>query len=167
MKTPPACWLMKSEPEEYSIARLEKEGRTPWSGVRNYQARNFMRDTMRPGDLVLFYHSNSDPSGVAGLGRILGDARTDPTQFDPASDYCDPKSKPAQPSWLLRDVGFVLRFPRVVSLAELRANPALADMLVLRKGQRLSIQPASLADAREICRMAGVRLPAEFQPAKG
>ena len=157
---------MKSEPEEYSIERLEKEGRTPWSGVRNYQARNFMRDTMHAGDLVLFYHSNSDPSGVAGLGRILGDVRPDPTQFDPASDYFDPKSKPAHPSWLLRDVGFVLRFPRVISLAELRATPALAHMLVLRKGQRLSIQPATLADAREICRMAGVRLPAEFQPSK-
>lgn len=162
MKTPPACWLMKSEPEEYSIERLEKEGRTAWSGVRNYQARNFMRDDMRPGDLVLFYHSNAEPSGVAGLGRILGGPLPDPTQFDSGSDYFDPKARPEAPVWMLREVGFALRFPRVISLSELRGNPALGGMLVLKKGSRLSVQPARLEDAREICRMAGVGFPGEF-----
>ncbi|MFO1492109.1 MAG: EVE domain-containing protein [Kiritimatiellia bacterium] len=131
--------------------------------MRNYQARNFMRDDMRPGDLVLFYRSNAEPSGVAGLGRILGGPLPDPTQFDPASDYVDPKARPEAPTWILREVGFVLRFPRVVALGELRTNPALAGMLVIKKGMRLSIQPVRMADAREICRMAGVDLPEEFR----
>ena len=107
MSGPRQAWLMKSEPDVYSIADLKRDGRTAWTGVRNYQARNFMRDRMRVGDPVLFYHSNADPSGVAGVGRVAGPAYADPTQFDPAGDYFDPRATPAAPVWFLVDIAFV------------------------------------------------------------
>lgn len=114
--------------------------REPWDGVRNYQARNHLR-AMSPGDLCLFYHSNASPPGVAGLARVDGPSYADPTQFDASSRYYDPKSAPSQPRWWLVDVEYVETFPRLVGLPELRADPELAGMLVIRRGVRLSVQP--------------------------
>lgn len=141
MATPPAYWLMKTEPAEFGIDDLARVGRAPWTGVRNYQARNFMRDAMRRGDLVLFYHSSCEPPGVAGVGRVAGTAYPDPTQFDRRSGDYDPRATPAKPVWMLVDVEFVEKFPRLVTLDELRADPALRGMRVLQRGQRLSVQP--------------------------
>ena len=141
---PPRYWLMKSEPDECSIDdALAAAGATvPWTGVRNYQARNFMRDAMQVGDGVLFYHSSCPEPGIAGIARVVSGTRPDPTQFDPGSPYHDPKSPPGQPRWLLLDVQ-ALRKTRLVGLAELRAHPALADMRVLQRGNRLSITPVA------------------------
>jgi len=135
-------WLMKSEPDDVSIddALAASGGIVPWVGVRNYQARNFMRDAMQVGDGVLFYHSSCPEPGIVGIARVASGTRPDPTQFDPASPYFDAASKAEQPRWLLLDVQ-ALRKTRLLSLPELRATPALADMLVLRKGNRLSITP--------------------------
>lgn len=134
-------WLMKSEPGEFSIDDLARAGRAPWTGVRNYQARNFMRDGMRPGDLALFYHSSTEPPCVAGVGRVAGPAYPDPTQFDPKSPYFDPRATAGKPVWMLVDVAFVEKFAVPVTLARLRAEPALAGMVVLQRGSRLSVQP--------------------------
>jgi predicted RNA-binding protein with PUA-like domain len=135
-------WLMKSEPEEFSIEDLARVKREPWSGVRNYQARNYMRDGMRRGDGILFYHSNCAEPGVVGLAKVASEAYPDPTQFDPESDYHDPRSTPDNPRWLLVDVGFVRRFKRTVSLDELRGHAeALGDFPLLRRGNRLSVLP--------------------------
>jgi predicted RNA-binding protein with PUA-like domain len=137
-------WLMKSEPETYGIDDLEASGKpSMWEGCRNYTVRNFFRDEMSDGDLAFFYHSNSKPSGIVGTMRIVGDAYPDPTQFDPASHYYDPKSPPDKPRWLLRDVVFISKFPRTISLAELRETPGLENMWVNRKGQRLSVLPVT------------------------
>ena len=115
-------WLCKTEPDVYSIDDLRRDGTTGWEGVRNYQARNFMRDGMAPGDRVLVYHSNTDPAGVAGIAEVVGEAIPDPTQFDPESEFHDPKSSRAAPRWLMRRLRFVERFGRVVTLEELRAD---------------------------------------------
>ena len=135
-------WLMKSEPDECSIddALAAPKSTVPWTGVRSYQARNFMRDAMQVGDGVLFYHSSCPEPGIVGIARVASGTRPDPTQFDPASPYFDAASKAEQPRWLLLDVQ-ALRKTRLLSLPELRATPALADMLVLRKGNRLSLTP--------------------------
>jgi predicted RNA-binding protein with PUA-like domain len=140
-------WLMKSEPDEASIDHLAAAPKKtlPWTGVRNYQARNFMRDAMQPGDGVLFYHSSCPQPGIAGLARVVGEVQPDPTQFDAGSPYFDAKSKPEAPRWLLRDVALV-RKTRLLSLAEMRAAPALAGMQVLQRGNRLSITPVSPAE---------------------
>ena len=140
-------WLMKSEPDECSIDDvLAAPGKkTPWSGVRNYQARNFMRDEMQVGDGVLFYHSSCLQPGVAGIARVASTTRPDPTQFDPASPYYDPKSSPDQPRWLLLDVQ-ALRKTRLVPLARLRSVPALAGMRILQRGNRLSITPVDASE---------------------
>ena len=142
MTTPRQYWLMKSEPDECSIDdALAAPGQTvPWTGVRNHQARNFMRDAMRVGDGVLFYHSSCAEPGIAGIARVASAAHADPTQFDPGSAYFDPTARPDSPRWLLVDVQ-ALRKTRLLGLAELRGVPALADMLVLRRGNRLSITP--------------------------
>lgn len=142
---------MKSEPDECSIDdALAAPGATvPWTGVRNYQARNFMRDTMRIGDGVLFYHSSCPQPGIAGIAQVASTTRSDPTQFDPQSPYFDAKSKPDAPRWLLLDVK-ALRKTRLLGLPELRANPALADMTLLQRGSRLSITPVSEAHWRLI-----------------
>jgi len=138
---------MKSEPAEASIDDLAgAPGQTlPWTGVRNHQARNFMRDQMQPGDDVLFYHSSCAEPGIAGLARIAGRAQPDLTQFDPGSPYFDPRSTPAQPRWLQIDVALV-RKTRLLSLAEMRGCPELATMQVLRRGNRLSITPVTDAE---------------------
>ena len=138
----PRYWLMKSEPTECSIddALAAPDATVPWTGVRNYQARNFMRDAMQVGDGVLFYHSSCPEPGIVGIARVASGTRPDPTQFDPASPYFDPKSCPGQPRWLLLDVQ-ALRKTRCISLAELREHPELTGMRVLQRGNRLSITP--------------------------
>ena len=133
-------WLMKSEPDVYSIDDLERDGKTFWDGVRNYQARNFMRDEMKTGDLVLFYHSNANPPGVAGLGRVAKEGYPDHTAHDPEDPHYDPKSDPANPRWFMVDVEFVEKFDQIVPLGQLREVDGLNDML-LNKRSRLSVQP--------------------------
>jgi predicted RNA-binding protein with PUA-like domain len=142
-------WLMKSEPDECSIDdALAAPGRiTPWSGVRNYQARNFMRDAMRVGDGVFFYHSSCPEPGIAGLAEVASSAYPDPTQFDRRSDYYDAKSKRTAPRWMMVDVRAQHK-TRLVALAELRRHKALAGMWLLRPGSRLSITPVSPAEWR-------------------
>ncbi len=138
-----AAWLMKSEPDAYSIDDLERDGREPWDGIRNYQARNMMRDDMAIGDDVFFYHSNCKEPGIVGLAKIVSDVYPDPTQFDPDSKYFDPKSDPDNPRWLLRDVEFVRKLDRTITLTELKAQTGLDDFVLLRKGNRLSIMPVA------------------------
>jgi predicted RNA-binding protein with PUA-like domain len=138
-------WLMKSEPDEASIHDLERAGRLPWTGVRNYQARNFMRDAMQLGDGVLFYHSSCPEPGIAGLAEVCSAAYPDATQFDPASPYFDPKSKPEAPRWVHVDVRW-RETTRLLSLAEMREAPELASMQVLQRGNRLSITPVTPAE---------------------
>ena len=135
-------WLMKSEPEECSIddALAAPKRSVPWTGVRNYQARNYMRDGMQVGDGVLFYHSSCPQPGIAGIARVASKTRPDPTQFDPKSPYFDAKSPADTPRWLLLDVQ-VVRKTRLLGLPELRAVPELADLILLRRGNRLSITP--------------------------
>lgn len=134
-------WLIKSEPESYSIDDLSRDKKTCWSGVRNYQARNFMRDQMQVGDLLLFYHSSAEPAGVAGVAQVCKAAYPDFTAFDPKDDHYDPRSTKENPAWMMVDVKFVEKFPRLVSLSEIRKNPQLGTMLLLKRGQRLSVQP--------------------------
>ena len=142
----PNYWLMKSEPEEVSIddALAAPKQTVPWFGVRNYQARNFMRDGMRVGDGVLFYHSSCAEPGIVGIAQIASATRPDPTQFDAKSPYFDAKSEPAAPRWLLLDVQ-ALRKTRVLNLPELRSIEALADMRLLQRGNRLSVMPVDKA----------------------
>ena len=135
-------WLMKSEPSECSVDDVlaAKDATVSWVGVRNYQARNFMRDAMRVGDGVLFYHSSCGEPGIVGIAQVASTPYPDATQFDPASPYYDPKSKRDQPRWMLVDVQMV-RKTRNLTLPELRANAALEDLVILKKGNRLSITP--------------------------
>ncbi|MDM0090139.1 MULTISPECIES: EVE domain-containing protein [unclassified Variovorax] len=144
-------WLMKSEPDECAIddALAAPDATVPWTGVRNYQARNFMRDGMQVGDGVLFYHSSCPEPGIAGIARVASGTRPDPTQFDPASPYFDAASKAEAPRWLLLDVQ-ALRKTRLLGLPELRATPALAELVVLQRGNRLSITPVDEAHWRLI-----------------
>ena len=139
----PNYWLFKSEPDSYGFDRLEREGRTEWSGVRNFQARNLMK-TMALGDLGFFYHSSTKVPGVVGIVRVIREAYPDFTARDPKSPYYDPKASEAKPIWEMIDVGFERALPRLVSLSELRTSPALAPtMVLLRKGSRLSVQPVA------------------------
>lgn len=161
MASPRRYWLMKSEPDVFSIDDLKAQGRTSWEGVRNYQARNFMRDDMRPGDLVLFYHSNAKPPGVAGIARVCAAAHPDVSAQDPRSDYFDPKASSQNPIWMMVDVEFVSAFPRVVTLDQLRQTKALADMLVLRRGMRLSVQPVERAHFERVVEMGGGAKPGD------
>ncbi|PZQ13539.1 MAG: EVE domain-containing protein [Rhodanobacter denitrificans] len=136
---------MKSEPEEFSIDDLERVGVEPWSGVRNYQARNFMRDGMRVGDGILFYHSNCAEPGVVGLAEVRSEAYPDPTQFERRSDYYDPASTREAPRWLLVDVGFRRKLERTITLAELKDRDELGDFALTRRGNRLSVLPVTRA----------------------
>ena len=138
-------WLMKSEPDVFSIDDLKKmPNKTEhWDGVRNYQARNFMRDEMKKGDMILFYHSNCTPPGIAGIAKVAKEAYPDHTAFDKKSKYFDEKSNPENPRWMMVDVKFVKKFKNIISLNELKEIPELKDMLILRKGNRLSITPVS------------------------
>lgn len=138
-----AYWLMKSEPDAYSIDDLERDGREPWDGIRNYQARNMIRDDMKVGDKVFFYHSSCKVPAVVGIARIASEAYPDPTQFDPDSKYHDPKSSEDDPRWLLVDVEFERRLKRPVPLTEIKEHPGLDDFLLTKRGNRLSIFPVS------------------------
>jgi predicted RNA-binding protein with PUA-like domain len=132
---------MKSEPDVYSIDDLKCDSRTFWSGVRNFQARNFLRDEMTAGDLVLFYHSGTKDKGVVGTARVSRGGYPDPTQFDRRSEYFDAKATKENPIWFVVDVEFVEKFPAVVSLEEIKATKELAGMMVAKRGARLSVQP--------------------------
>ena len=147
---------MKSEPDEFSIDDLAKAPKqsTPWFGVRNYQARNFMRDQMQVGDDVLFYHSSCEPPHVAGIARVVREAYPDDSAWDPKSDYHDPASTPEDPRWFMVDVQGERELPAPVTLAEIRANAKLAAMKLVQKGQRLSVQPVTAAEYAEVLRMA-------------
>ncbi len=152
-------WLFKSEPDVYSIDDLARDGSTYWEGVRNYQARNFMRDEMKIGDLVLYYHSNTKPPGVVGVARVAKEAYPDVAQFDAEHKYYDPKSSPDDPRWLMVDIEFVGRFEETVTLAQLKADDSLDGMLVTRRGQRLSVQPVEPRHYERVCELAGYELP--------
>lgn len=147
-------WLMKSEPDVFSLADLKARPgqREPWDGVRNYQARNFMRDAMRPGDGVLFYHSNTQPPGIVGLAEVASEPYPDPTAFDKKSKYYDPKSSKEQPRWILVDVRYRSTFAQMVTLDAMKTMPKLKDMRVLQRGNRLSITPVTQAEFKAICR---------------
>lgn len=148
-------WLMKSEPEVFSIDDLKREKKSLWDGVRNYQARNFMMNEMKPGDQVLFYHSNAEPPGVAGLAEVGGAAEPDPSQFDKKSDYFDAKASKEKPIWFCVPVRFKSKFTKLISLEEIRQHKELSSMLLLKKGQRLSIQPVTEKEFRCLCQLAG------------
>ena len=151
-------WLFKSEPSAYSFDDLqtEEDGTAEWDGVRNYQVRNFMRDEMRVGDGVLFYHSNAKPLAVVGTATIVSGAYPDPTAFDPAAKYYDAKSDPGNPRWLMVDIKADRAFSRPVTLAEIKDNPRLKDMLVARRGMRLSIQPVTREEWDEVLSLGGI-----------
>ena len=136
-----AYWLMKSEPDAYSIDDLERDKREPWDGIRNYQARNMMRDDMKVGDKIFFYHSNCKEPGIVGIMKVASKPYPDATQFDPDSKYYDAKSNPEDPRWLLVDVAFVRKTKRNITLAEIKSHPGLDDMILTRKGNRLSVMP--------------------------
>jgi predicted RNA-binding protein with PUA-like domain len=145
-----AYWLVKSEPDAYSIDDLQRDGTEHWDGIRNYQARNMMRDDMRVGDQVLFYHSSCAEPGVVGIAEVASRPYPDPTQFERNSRYFDPKSKRDDPRWILVDLAFVRKLDRVIALSEIKAHPALADMILTRRGNRLSIMPVDPADWKVI-----------------
>ena len=145
---------MKSEPDAYSIEDLERDGREPWDGIRNYQARNFLRDTMAEGDLALFYHSNTKPPGAVGVMEVVSGPEPDALAFDENSKYYDPKTEAdGETVWVQRQMKFVRKFARKVSLSELKEDPELEGMLVAKKGQRLSIQPVEEAHFRRVCEL--------------
>lgn len=152
-------WLLKSEPDVFSFDHLKKRPKKtePWNGVRNYQARNYMRDEMQVGDLGLFYHSSCAEPGVAGIVEITRAAYPDHTQFDPTSEYFDAGSKKEDPRWLMVDVTFEADLPKFVHLAQLREDAALADLLILRRGNRLSITPVEAAHFKRICKLGGLK----------
>ncbi len=144
-------WLFKSEPSTYSFDDLERDQTTFWDGIRNYQARNFMRDDMRKGDGVLFYHSNAEPPTIVGLARVVREAYPDFTQLDPKNPHYDPQAAVDDPRWFMVDIEFVAHFARPLTLPELKANPDLDGMMLLKKGQRLSIQPIAPEHWQLIC----------------
>jgi len=149
-------WLMKSEPDVFGIEHLKRRGdRTePWDGIRNYQARNFMRDQMKKGDQAFFYHSNCKQPGIVGIMEIVREAYPDPTQFDPDSKYHDPRATPGDPRWVLVDVRHVRDLARVVTLAEMKAEaPAFGDFRLLARGNRLSILPVTEAQWNKVLEM--------------
>ncbi|MGB0263834.1 MAG: EVE domain-containing protein [Opitutales bacterium] len=145
-------WLMKSEPDVFSFEDLKARPQQtePWDGVRNYQARNYMRDAMQLGDLILFYHSNTKPPGVAGIAEVASAPYPDPTAFDPKSKYFDSKSDPDNPRWVLVDVKYKADLKQLVSLEAMKALPELSEMRALQRGNRLSITPVTEAEFRAI-----------------
>jgi predicted RNA-binding protein with PUA-like domain len=153
-------WLFKSEPECYSFQDLMKEpsGRSPWEGVRNYTARNFMRDIMQVGDGILFYHSSCEVPGVVGVAEVASEAYPDPTQFDPSSEYFDPKSSQETPRWFLVDVKPVAPLRRLVSLAELKQTAGLEAMQVTKRGNRLSITPVTVSEWKIVLALGKLNL---------
>ena len=156
MTDAPRLWLVKSEPSTFSWDDLcaSKGRRTHWDGIRNYQVRNFIRDDMKKGDLLLFYHSNAKPPGVVGIAEVVKEAYPDHTQFDPEDGHFDPGSDPSEPRWLMFDLKAREKLATCVTLQELKDNPKLASMLVVQRGQRLSIQPVTPEEWDEVLRMA-------------
>ncbi|ULH14549.1 EVE domain-containing protein [Deinococcus sp. KNUC1210] len=150
-----AYWLLKSEPDVFGYADLERQASEPWNGVRNYQARNFLR-AMQPGDLCLYYHSQAQPSGVAGVACVLTSAVPDNLQFDESSAYHDPKSTPDNPRWSMVEVAAVAALPRFLSLDDLRKLPELSSMRLLQKGTRLSVMPVTADEFRVIVTAGGL-----------
>lgn len=150
-----AYWLLKTEPDEYSIDDLQGEakGFEPWNGIRNYQARNIMRDQIKLDDLAFIYHSSCKEVGVAGIAKVVKEAYPDPAQFETQSKYFDAKASEDKPRWYCVDVTFVKKFHRVVSLKEIKAHPELSEMVLVKQG-RLSIQPVTPAEWELICQMA-------------
>lgn len=146
-------WLMKSEPDEFSIGDLKKVKVEPWTGIRNYQARNFMRDDMKKGDEILFYHSNTKPPGVAGIMTVSGSSYPDPTQFDKKSKYFDAKSSQENPRWIMVDVKYKKTFKNYVTLDDLKGEKKLKEMKILQKGNRLSITPVTKAEFDHVVKM--------------
>lgn len=153
-----AYWLMKSEPTCFSLDDLERApGQTsPWDGVRNYQARNLLRDEIKAGDGILFYHSSCAEPAIVGLAEVVRGGYPDHTALDPRSDHYDPKATPENPIWFMVDVRFRLRLPRPLTRDDLRGHPVLADMMVLQRGSRLSVQPVTAAQWRAVLALAGV-----------
>ena len=151
-------WLVKSEPDVFSFADLQAAPKktTHWDGVRNYQARNTLRDEMKQGDRCFYYHSNAEPSGIAGICEVVREGYPDHTAFDKKDPHYDPKSKADAPTWYMVDVKAVKAFPRLISLGELREVAALKGMVLLQKGSRLSVQPVTKKEWETICAMAGV-----------
>jgi predicted RNA-binding protein with PUA-like domain len=147
-------WLLKCEPGAYSIDDLERDGVASWEGVRNFQARNLLRDDLKVGDGVLFYASNAEPSGVSGLAEVVREGYPDPFAFKRGHKYHDPKSDPVAPTWYSVDIRFVEKFPQVVPLATLKATPGLESMRVVQKGSRLSVQPVTARELQIVCRLA-------------
>ena len=151
-------WLIKSEPDAFSIKDLEKVEQEPWSGVRNYQARNFMWRDMKPGDLALFYHSNTKPPGIVGVARVASASYPDPTQFDQKSDYFDPKASEEKPRWYLVDFEHINTFAELLPLQTLKDDQILSEMLVCQKGSRLSITPVERKHFTRVLKLAGTKL---------
>lgn len=147
-------WLIKSEPDAYSIDDLKRDRKTCWDGVRNYQARNILRDEMKKGDLVVFYHSRVAPMAAVGVCEVVAEGYPDHTQFDPKGAHYDPKADPDDPRWYMVDVKYRSTFGRPVTLAEMRDVKALADLPLLRRGMRLSVQPMTKKHFDTICRLA-------------
>ena len=139
-------WLIKSEPTSYSIADLQRDKKTPWTGIRNYLARNYMRDGMKVGDLILFYHSSCAVPGVAGIAQVASAPYPDPTQFDPKDYHYEPRAMKEKPVWYMVDISFIKKYPEVLSLLEMRKHSELHGMQLLRSGNRLSITPVQEAE---------------------
>jgi predicted RNA-binding protein with PUA-like domain len=150
-------WIFKSEPDVFSIDDLKRVSKEPWNGVRNYQARNFMRDEMNPGDAILFYHSSCPAPGVAGVACVASASYPDSTSLDKKSEYFDPKSSKDNPRWFLVDVSFEKKFKQIVALSEIKEHPELADLLILRKGNRLSITPINKKEFDFICSLGSAQ----------
>ena len=148
-------WLFKSEPESYSIDDMVKDKKTFWNGVRNYQARNFIRDEMKKGDKVLFYHSNSDPMAVMGICEIVKEAYPDFTAFDEKSHYFDPKSKKDNPTWVMVDIKIIKKLKNPVTLSDIKADQKLKDIRLVQRGNRLSVFPIEQREYEEILKLAG------------
>ena len=151
-------WLIKSEPEEFSIQDLENVVQEPWSGVRNYQARNFMWREMKTGDPALFYHSNAKPPGIVGVAEVVSAPYPDPTQFDEAGDYFDPKATEEKPRWYLVDFRHLATFGEMLPLETLKQDPVLSAMTVCQKGSRLSITPVETKHFKRVLKLASCKL---------
>ncbi|MEM7200696.1 MAG: EVE domain-containing protein [Planctomycetota bacterium] len=151
-------WLFKSEPDVYSFADLERDGRTHWEGVRNFQARNLLRDEIKQGDGVLYYHSNAKPMAIVGVAKVVAEGYPDHTAFDAKAKYYDPKSDPGAPTWFMVDVAPVAAFPEPLTRDELKEVPELSAMMLLRRGARLSVQPVTADEWNVVLKLAGVKV---------
>ena len=151
-------WLIKSEPDVFSIEDLQKVKQEPWTGVRNYQARNCMWREMQLGELAIFYHSNAKPSGAAGVAKVVSEPYPDPTQFDPKSEYFDSKATEDKPRWWLVDFQYVATFKELIPLEALKADPVLAEMMICQKGTRLSINPVDKKHFSRVMKIAKVKI---------